>query len=89
MDEMEVTKLCLLPQKNVRSVLNRLLADGVVKIQDVPQKSGTALMYGTSPQQVTELLACKLAKSILNVVLASGRLGKMSNLTLEFNLLAL
>jgi transcription initiation factor IIE alpha subunit len=89
LDEMELTKLCLLPQKNIRSVLNRLVADGVIKLQEMPQKGGHTTMYGVSIEHVTDLMACKIAKAIHNVMLAGGKLGKVANLSLEYNLLAL
>jgi hypothetical protein len=40
LDELELSKLCLLPQKNTRSVVNRLVADGLVKLQEMPNKGG-------------------------------------------------
>lgn len=94
---MEITKLCLLPQKNIRSILNRLTADGIVKLQEMPMKatggnsgsSGGLLMYGANISQLSESLGADIAKTILNVLLRNGKLGKIINLTLEFNHLAL
>ena len=94
---MEITKLCLLPQKNIRSILNRLTADGIVKLQEMPMKatggssgsSGGLLMYGANISQLSESLGANIAKTILNVLIRNGKLGKIINLTLEFNHLAL
>jgi hypothetical protein len=46
-------------------------------------------MYGTSVEHVNVQLGCKVAKTILNLLLAGGKLGKVANLTFELNLLAL
>ena len=46
------------------------------------------MMYGTSMENIYEQFSGNLAKTILNVMLVSGKLGKVSNLTLEFNLLS-
>jgi hypothetical protein len=94
---MEITKLCLLPQKNIRSILNRLTADGVVKLQEMPIKatggntgsSGGLLMYGANIAQLSEIIGANIAKTIFNVLLRNGKLSKINNLTLEFNHLAL
>lgn len=55
----------------------------------MPIKSGagSVLMYGLSMEQLYDHFGGNLAKTILNVMLACGKLGKFSNLTLEFNLL--
>ena len=94
---MEITKLCLLPQKNIRSILNRLSSDGIVKLQEMPMKSnggnsgsfGGLLMYGTNIVLISDHLGANVAMTILNVLVRNGKLGKVSNLTLEFNHLAL
>jgi len=35
-EEKELTKMCLLPQKNIRSLVNKLVHDGLVTFQEMP-----------------------------------------------------
>ena len=94
MEEKEIVKLSLLPQKNVLAIVNRLMADGLLTTQEMPIKGGSSvghsgglLLYGvTSVGHLRKKIGHNIAKSILNVSLATGgRLGKLSNLTLELN----
>ena len=83
----------MLPQKNVLSIVNRLLADGLLTTQEMPIKGGSSiglngglLLYGVSREQMLRKIGHNVAKTILNVSLAAqGKLGKVSALTLEMN----
>jgi len=96
-EEKEIVKLSLLPQKNVLSIVNRLLADGLLSTQEMPIKGGSSvgqsgglLLYGVSMGHLQRKVGFNVAKTILNVSLVKeGRLGKLSNLTLEMNHLLL
>jgi len=55
MEEKEIIKLSLLPQKNVLAIVNRFMADGLVTTQEMPIKGGSSvgqngglLLYGIS-----------------------------------------
>ena len=55
MEEKEIVKLSLLPQKNVLAIVNRLLADGLISTQEMPIKGGSSvgrngdlLLYGVT-----------------------------------------
>ena len=93
MEEKEIVKLSLLPQKNVLAIVNRFMADGLLTTQEMPIKGGSSighngglLLYGVTSSQMTKKVGHNLAKTILNVSLATGgKLGKLSNLTLEMN----
>lgn len=93
MEEKELVKLSLLPQKNVLAIVNRFIADGLVTTQEMPIKGGSSvghsgglLLYGVSQSHIVKKIGYSVAKSILNVSLATGgKLGKLSNLTLELN----
>ncbi len=69
------------------------MADGLVTTQEMPIKGGSSvgltgglLLYGVSESASRVKLSHNLAKSILNVSLATGgKLGRMANLTLEMN----
>lgn len=93
MEEKEIVKLSLLPQKNVLAIVNRFMADGLLTTQEMPIKGGSSvghngglLLYGITQGQVIKKVGHNIAKAILNVTLASGgKLGKLSNLSLEMN----
>ena len=93
MEEKEIVKLSLLPQKNVLAIVNRLLADGLIATQEMPIKGGSSvgrngdlLLYGVTQCHVLKKMGHNLAKTILNVSLATdGKLARVSNLTLEMN----
>lgn len=97
MEEKEIVKLSLLPQKNVLAIVNRFLADGLLQTQEMPIKGGSSvglagglLLYGVSAPTLQKKMGHNVAKSVLNVMLATGgTLGKLSNLTLEMNHLLL
>ena len=97
MEEKEIVKLSLLPQKNVLAIVNRFLADGLLLTQEMPIKGGSSvglagglLLYGVSAPALQKKMGHNVAKSVLNVMLATGgTLGKLNNLTLEMNHLLL
>ena len=75
------------------AIVNKFMADGLVTTQEMPIKGGSSvgltgglLLYGVSESGSRIKLSHSLAKSILNVSLATGgKLGRMANLTLEMN----
>lgn len=47
LEEKELTKFCLLPQRNLRAILSRLMSDGVIQTQDLPASvKGSGPLYG-------------------------------------------
>mmetsp|Transcript_15152 Transcript_15152/g.19176 ORF Transcript_15152/g.19176 Transcript_15152/m.19176 type:complete len:181 (-) Transcript_15152:55-597(-) len=96
-EEKEIVKLSLLPQKNVLAIVNRLLADGLLLTQEMPIKGGSSvglsgglLLYGVSTAALQKKMGHNVAKTLMNVMLATGgSLGRVSNLTLEMNHLLL
>ena len=69
------------------------MADGLLTTQEMPIKGGSSvghngglLLYGVTQSHLIKRIGHDIAKSILNVSLATGgKLGKLSNLTLEMN----
>lgn len=97
MEEKEIVRLSLLPQANVLAIVNRFIADGLLTTQEMPIKGGSSvglkgdlLLYGVFKDTLRKKMGHNIAKSILNVMLATrGTLGKLSNLPLEMNHLLL
>ena len=74
MEEKELVKLTLLPQKNILAIVNRFMADGIISTQEMPIKGGSSvgltgglLLYGVSEGQARKKMGYNLAKSVLNV----------------------
>ena len=56
-EEKELVKLCLLPQRNIRAIVNRLITDGMIQTQELSMKgssgyTGLVLMYGVNMQSI-------------------------------------
>ena len=90
MEEKELVKLCLLPQQNVRSIVGRLLSDGLLLSQEVAVKGSNAsgykaLMYGVNVLSVYQKLGLQMQHATLNLLLRARKLGMMQNITLELN----
>ena len=71
------------------------MADGLLTSQEMPIKGGSSvgttgglLLYGVSQSALCKKMSFNVAKTILNVALATGgKISSVANLTLELNLL--
>lgn len=90
LEEKELTKFSLLPQRNLRSILAKLMSDSIVQMQDVPQslrQSSHGPMFGLSFQGKSALnvYRTRVEHAILNLLVKDRKLGAMHNLCLEMN----
>ena len=75
------------------AILNRLLLDGLITTQEMPIKGGSSeglagglLLYGVKQYELLGKMGRNIAKSIFNVSMATGgKLGKLTEMTLEMN----
>jgi len=96
--EKQIQDMCLLPARDTRAIINKLIQEGLVNTLHVPQAGGsrsgaagaggpTQLMYGMSQPKVTNLYASKIMHAILNLTTRFGELGSLTQITREFNTL--
>ena len=89
-EEKELTKLSLLPQKNIRVIISRMISDGLFQMQEVPQSLRNTtqgvlfgLSFGGRAGQV--IFKKRVEQAIINLLERDGKLGPMQNLCLEMN----
>lgn len=90
LEEKDLTKFTLLPQKNLRAILCQLICDGVICSQEVPQSMKSSVsgpIYGLSFQGrgLLDAYRSRVVQSILNLVVKVGKLGPMHGLCVEMN----
>ena len=83
--ERDLIRMCLLPQQNITSIVNRLLSDGLIHIPKLEKGRQFLLIYKYEMPRVCQKLGYNVQKSALNILLAAGKLGKVQNLTVEMN----
>lgn len=70
LDENEIIKLCFMPPRDVRKIINTLFQEGIVDTQEVPNKAGNMIMlYSTDFSKIKEFYFNRMVKSLLNVKL--------------------
>ena len=75
-EEKELTKFSLLPQRNLRVILSRLMCEGIVETQDMPQNyKGTGPMYGLNSKTLDAVFRERVAQAALNYVTREGAFG--------------
>lgn len=87
LEEKELTKFSLLPQRNLRVILSRLICEGILQTQDLPQsfRGNTGPFYGLAPKALTAAFQKRLAQSVLNLLAKQGHFGQLGDLLIEFN----
>lgn len=59
-----------MPPKDVRAIINTLFQEGIIDIQEVPNKSGNFItLYYTNPIKVETYFIERITKSLLNVLI--------------------
>ena len=79
----------LLPARDCRAVINQLSAHCFLQRLSIPI-SGTSqsmTVYQADERRIRQYFRKRIAQSIINVLARHGKLGKMSGLTREFNVL--
>jgi hypothetical protein len=92
LQEKDITRMSVLPNKNVNSVLNKLLHDGLIEYQEMgnlPGQSGGSLMFGVNYTHVNERIGLNACQAALNILRCFGKLGRHANLMCEVNNLLL
>jgi hypothetical protein len=73
LEEKELTKLSLLPQKNLRVILSLLITEGILQTQDLPQSvkgaHSSGPMYGLHARTLLSLFQQNVAKTLLNLLI--------------------
>ena len=92
--------MCLLPPRDIRAIVNKLIKEGYVDYVQVPLQSASAnkanatlgqgpsqLMYGVKHQKMRQILSTKIMQTILNLSMRYGELGRLTQITRDFNTL--
>ena len=97
LNETDIGQMSLLPPRDTRAVLNTLMKLGYVNDVHVPlsanSKPGTLttgptqFMYGTDFKQVRKILSVKVLQAIVNLTMRYGELGRVLQITRDFNTL--
>ena len=70
LDENEIGKRCFMPPTTVRSIINTLFQDGIIDIQEVPNKSGNMIiLYNVNLTKIKHFYVSKMERSLLNILL--------------------
>ena len=69
LDENEIVKLCFMPPRDVRAIINTLFQDNIIEIQEVPNKSGNFItLFFTNPTKVQKHFNDKTINSLTDVL---------------------
>ena len=93
-EEKELTKFSLLPQRNLRSILARLITEGFLSTQDVPialrsgQTGLSVPLYGLNEMTLFSTMQARVGQALLNTLKKQDcKLKSSVDLAVEFCLL--
>mmetsp|Transcript_38883 Transcript_38883/g.59088 ORF Transcript_38883/g.59088 Transcript_38883/m.59088 type:complete len:97 (+) Transcript_38883:1309-1599(+) len=94
--------MSLLPQRDARAIINRLLQEGYIETVMVPKSNSASndgaktfalpvsqmnIMYGVRMEKVRQMTVTRMLQSLVNMLSRYGELGRLSQVSKEVNIL--